>query len=37
LYFTACLWPDFGSADLDAAVQDFCTRHRRFGRIPATV
>jgi undecaprenyl diphosphate synthase len=37
LYFTPCLWPDFGPADLHAAVEDFCTRHRRFGRIPATV
>jgi undecaprenyl diphosphate synthase len=34
LYFTACMWPDFGPADLDAALQDFYTRHRRFGRIP---
>lgn len=33
LYFTACLWPDFGAADLDAALQEFYTRHRRFGRI----
>jgi len=37
LYFTACLWPDFGPADLDAALRDYYTRHRRFGRIPATV
>jgi undecaprenyl diphosphate synthase len=37
LYFTPCLWPDFGAADLHAALQDFHTRHRRFGRIPATV
>jgi len=37
LYFTPCLWPDFGPADLAAAVQDFYTRHRRFGRIPAVV
>jgi undecaprenyl diphosphate synthase len=37
LHFTACLWPDFGPAELDAAVQDFCTRTRRFGRIPAAV
>jgi undecaprenyl diphosphate synthase len=37
LHFTACLWPDFGAADLDAALQDFHTRRRRFGRIPATV
>jgi undecaprenyl diphosphate synthase len=37
LYFTPCLWPDFGPADLDAAVQEFSTRHRRFGRITALV
>ena len=37
LYFTPRLWPDFGAADLHAAMQDFCTRHRRFGRIPAVV
>ncbi len=37
LYFTPCLWPDFGPADLDAAVQEFSTRHRRFGRLPAMV
>ncbi|MFZ0964079.1 MAG: polyprenyl diphosphate synthase [Terriglobia bacterium] len=37
LYFTSCLWPDFGPAELDAALQDFSTRHRRFGRIPAVI
>jgi undecaprenyl diphosphate synthase len=37
LHFTACLWPDFGPAELDAALQDFYSRHRRFGRIPAAV
>ncbi len=37
LYFTPCLWPDFGPADLHAAMEDFRTRHRRFGRIPAAV
>jgi undecaprenyl diphosphate synthase len=37
LYFTPCLWPDFGPADLDAAVREFETRDRRFGRIPAVV
>jgi undecaprenyl diphosphate synthase len=37
LYFTPCLWPDFGRAELDAALQDFYTRHRRFGRLPAMV
>jgi undecaprenyl diphosphate synthase len=35
LYFTPCLWPDFARADLDAALQEFGTRHRRFGRIAA--
>jgi undecaprenyl diphosphate synthase len=34
LYFTPCLWPDFGPAEFDAAVREFRTRHRRFGRIP---
>jgi undecaprenyl diphosphate synthase len=37
LYFTPCLWPDFGPADLDAALQEFGTRHRRFGCLPAMV
>jgi undecaprenyl diphosphate synthase len=37
LYFTPCLWPDFGPPDLDAALQEFSTRHRRFGRIAALV
>lgn len=37
LHFTSCLWPDFGPAELDAALQDFRTRDRRFGRIPIAV
>jgi undecaprenyl diphosphate synthase len=37
LYFTPCLWPDFGPAELGAAVQEFHTRHRRFGALPAVV
>lgn len=37
LYFTPCLWPDFGATDLAAAVEEFRTRHRRFGRLPALV
>ena len=37
LYFTPCLWPDFGPTEFDAALQDFRTRQRRFGRIPALV
>jgi undecaprenyl diphosphate synthase len=36
-YFTSCLWPDFGAADLDAAVREFRRRDRRFGRLPALV
>jgi undecaprenyl diphosphate synthase len=35
LYFTPCLWPDFGPAEFDEAVREFGARHRRFGRIPA--
>jgi undecaprenyl diphosphate synthase len=34
LYFTPCLWPDFGATELGAALLDFHTRDRRFGRIP---
>ncbi len=38
LYFTDVLWPDFDGAALSAAVQWFCTRERRFGRVgPAAV
>ncbi len=32
LYFTDLLWPDFGPDAFDAALQDFASRHRRFGR-----
>ena len=31
LYFTATLWPDFGEADMRAALVDFSRRQRRFG------
>ena len=34
LYFTPCLWPDFGAAEFDAALDEFGRRDRRFGRIP---
>lgn len=34
LYFTPCLWPDFGPAEFDAALDEFGRRDRRFGRIP---
>jgi undecaprenyl diphosphate synthase len=33
LYFTDRWWPDFDAADLDAALADFASRERRFGRI----
>jgi undecaprenyl diphosphate synthase len=36
LYFTKRMWPEFGVADLEAAIRDFRTRERRFGRLPAT-
>ncbi|MES2958293.1 MAG: polyprenyl diphosphate synthase [Pseudomonadota bacterium] len=35
LYFTECLWPDFGEAELDAALTAFRARDRRFGAVPA--
>lgn len=31
LYFTDILWPDFSRADLQAAVDDYSSRERRFG------
>lgn len=31
LYFTDILWPDFGPAELETAVQEFALRKRRFG------
>ncbi len=37
LVFTPRMWPDFGAADLEAAVQEFHTRQRRFGRLPEAV
>ncbi|HHW94033.1 MAG TPA: isoprenyl transferase [Clostridiaceae bacterium] len=30
-YSVDCLWPDFGAAELDAALDDYKRRHRRFG------
>lgn len=37
LIFLDRMWPDFDAADLEAAVREFHSRERRFGRIPATV
>ena len=33
LHFTERMWPDFGAADLAAAVADFSARDRRFGGL----
>lgn len=35
LVFVDKLWPDFGAADLEAALAEFARRERRFGGIPA--
>ena len=32
LYFTEALWPDFDAEALDAAIESYRTRERRFGR-----
>jgi undecaprenyl diphosphate synthase len=34
LLFARKMWPDFGKADLEAAVAEYYSRERRFGRIP---
>lgn len=34
LVFTPRMWPDFDADDLDAAVQEFYSRNRRFGGAP---
>jgi undecaprenyl diphosphate synthase len=31
LVFTKTLWPDFGRADLEQAIADYCCRERRYG------
>ena len=35
LVFTDCLWPEFGTAELDAALAQYARRERRFGAVPA--
>jgi len=35
LVFVDKLWPDFGAADLEAALAEFARRERRFGGVPA--
>ncbi len=34
LYFTGRMWPEFDEADLEAALREFHSRERRFGRVP---
>ena len=33
LFFTPTMWPEFGTNELEAAVRDFHSRNRRFGRV----
>ena len=35
LHITEVLWPDFGRAELHAAVRDYASRSRRFGAVEA--
>ncbi|MCC2634042.1 MAG: uppS [Ramlibacter sp.] len=37
LYFSDKLWPDFDAAALDAAIADYASRERRFGRTSGQV
>jgi undecaprenyl diphosphate synthase len=37
LYFCDTLWPDFGARELDAAIERFSRRQRRFGLTPNQV
>ena len=33
LFFSDCLWPEFGEPELDAALAEFARRDRRFGAV----
>ena len=33
LFFSECLWPEFGDAELDAALAEYARRDRRFGAV----
>ncbi len=37
LYFSTVLWPDFGPDDIDAAIDAFAKRERRFGTVSEAV
>ena len=34
MFFTDCMWPEFGERDLEAALEEFGRRERRFGAVP---
>ncbi|MEZ4502701.1 MAG: polyprenyl diphosphate synthase [Dehalococcoidia bacterium] len=36
LHFSSALWPEFGPADVDAALLEFSNRRRRFGLVPGS-
>jgi undecaprenyl diphosphate synthase len=36
LFFTECLWPDFGAEEIDKALAGFAARDRRFGGVKPT-
>jgi undecaprenyl diphosphate synthase len=33
LHFVDCLWPDFDATAFERALEEYASRHRRFGRI----
>jgi undecaprenyl diphosphate synthase len=37
LVFTECLWPEFGTEELDSALAQYARRERRFGAVPDAV
>lgn len=37
LFFTPRMWPEFSVEDLEAALEEFSSRERRFGRLPEAV
>jgi undecaprenyl diphosphate synthase len=37
LIFSSKLWPDYAEADLDAALEEFASRERRFGKTSAQI
>jgi undecaprenyl diphosphate synthase len=36
LFFTERMWPDFGSDELEGALEEFRRRERRFGAVPVS-